>query len=617
SDIDVYEETDEDNVTTKKYKDPGLGIQFVDWISSSNVNLPLYEEGTNSQAPKLVRSGFYDTNNPNIDQNMRDWYLSDSYSGDKVNTWTASDPFVSSTTPWNPSFSQTPNTTYAQSVWTGLSTWSTRGNDNDPNNPFQNPELVSEGMADDLTDSSVVSRLNAEFGTGKLTFNIRAIPWVDSSGKETGEYLSPQDFLAGVQAFRRSLTSGINSNNAYFEGLVGINFDATINESANNLRNTNATETKPFVVHFTDPLLSLTDTLDILQKQYFNAIPAFDELVQNITDDDKFKAAGVFVPGTDRLDTQKTDWTKFYGCGNGLDPNVYTKLYSAAPYYISSVDQQKIEYKLNKSYFKAFDNMTNEKYENFKLTNPTTKQKRVGTISNRYAGSYGTAVLFNSFTSGEVDVSPISGDYFNSALKDSKLKSQIHYTPTKKINKSNVVAFNLQIYEKDGKVIIGKNPKTGNYEPMWDPTTKDVTYTVDEYGNYKWPAGWTPKIKSRVSQEYADLIAKDFYTPNGTSETIRKTLVNTVNWVSLKSLYSPGVTMSVQYSFMPFGVYSLNDSSEGTGEEFPLEYWEYAANKAYMTDVEWSAWNPEVIKKRSTGNMIWTYDELRSSMIKD
>ncbi|MGL4947965.1 MAG: MG321/MPN456 family lipoprotein [Mycoplasma sp.] len=635
--------------------DNSYGIMYIDWINSFNSNLPLYENGPDSQTPKLVTKGLFDTNNPNTDQNMRDWYLTQEFGSKKdVNIWTASDPFKSTVTPWNPAFSKTPNTIYAQSIWTNLTSWSTTGNSNDKESPFSSPLLVSEGMKDDFTDDLVKKQMNDTFEDKNkqyIDFKIRPIQWVDSKGQPSGEYLSPQDFWAGVKAFQRSLTSGINSNNAYFEGLVGIDFEKTLEDENNHKRNEAASSELPFRVYFNDPLLGLQDTIDILQKQYFSALPAFVDTVQNITDDEKYNEVVVLVKDkdgnpTNRIDEQNQDWTKFYGCGVGSDEKVYGQLYSTAPYYIHSINEQHIQYKINKEYFEAFKDETyidKDAYKSFVLETKDKKQKRIETITNRYAGSYSAAVLFNSFTSGELDVAPISGDYFNTALKNEHLKKQIQYIETIKINKSNFVGFNLQIYEKSGvkgleKVIIGINPETNKEEPMAERKDENspyrATYSIDEYGNYVWPKGWKPKIKSRVSQEYADLIASNFYTPLNADDSenklinssakIRATLTNTINWASLATLYSPGVTTSIQTSFMPYGVYELDGfiveshTTGGNGEDpIDINYWEYSANKKYLSEDQLNFWKEDSYQLRTTGILIWTYSELLSTTIKE
>ncbi|MGL4951928.1 MAG: MG321/MPN456 family lipoprotein [Mycoplasma sp.] len=644
------QQTKSDEEQKKVYKNPEIGIQFVDFLTSKNINIPIYEPGNGVSTPKLVRTGFYNTTNPETDYSMRDWYFTNQTDKNQANIWLSGDPFVSSSTPWNPSFSQAPNSLFAQSLWTPLTSWTTLGNENDKNNNklSEAAVMVSNGITQDFndkTDGGDYYKLREQFENRdeskkcSVKFNIRPIPWVNSSGQhvnsEPGKqaFLSPADYTASIKSFLRSTQNGVNSNNDYFKSLSSIDFDKTIEHEDNWKRNETITDDNVLEIFFDNPILPFDTIIDVLQKQYFTAVPAFHEKVQNIIDDKKYAEAATFVPNSNVfIDLQKQDWNKFYGCGIGQD--VWKDLYFAAPYYIENVNEQKISYKLNESYFNSFNDVNKKiAYQNFNKEyqvdgNPEHTQRKIETIESRYAGSFNNAVTFNSFVNNELDSALVSGDYLNSALKNSALKNQLQYETVRKINKSNVASYNQQIYEKDGSIIRGIGPD-GKEAPMVESTPDGmrVTYQIDEYGNYVWKEGWKPKLKSRVSQAYADLIAKDFYTPKeagGKSEKIRHTINSSINWVSLKSIYSPGVTVSIQYSFMPFGVYPLDarwpeiSGGSGSGSDdlppIPLEYWEYSANKAYMLS-DLDEWGEKYIDQRKTGLLIWTYDELLQAIV--
>lgn len=610
-----------------------VGIQFVNWIASMNINIPFNELGYGTTEPFLIRKGFYNRENSNTDNIYRDWYKNSDFTSNVVKLWKQADPFSSNETAWNGPFSRTPNSLYANSVWTALTTWTTVGDDNDEQLPSRPEKLVSNGIIENIADMNVLNKLAREFGSSKtLTFHIRPIPWVNSKGQETGYYLSPEDFIAGFKSFIRSINNGMNKNNEYFTGLAAIDFNKTINYQPNWERNNNPNEKKEFKIFFTSPILNIIDTLDILQKQYFMALPAKHPKVQNIIDDEKYKNIAV-TDANGRIDLSKTNLFQFYGCGDGKSQAVWGDLWSSAPYYISNVNEQKIIYSINKKYFSAFDDVKNDSsYSSFALEKTFDNGytiRKIESLEVKYAGSYNINILFEQFKANEIDISPLQAATLDEAIKT--MKDLIRYKTTKKLPKSNVVSYNLQIYEKWSEPRDPNNPNKpqasniivdtdGN--PMWDEKTRKPTYSLDEYGNYVWPEGKKPKIKSNISEAYRDLIVSDFYTPysaGGKSQMLRFTINNSINWVSLKSVVTPGVTNSIQYSFMPYGVYSIydNEIDPSIGEARKSNYWTLSAFKKYLTEVEMKSFSLEIIKKRMSGLTIWTYDELLNNMIKE
>lgn len=630
------------NVTPEKptgvnnYSDIGVGIDYVNWIASKNPNIPFAESGPDSNIPWLTTKGFYNQTNPNSDTNYRDWYIRPSQFGARntANIWIQQNHFENTVTPWNGSFSQAPNSQLAQMNQTGITSWTTIGDENDKEAPYQFTSLVADGILDDVSDEIVRDRLEAQMNgpDRKMELTIRPIPWVDGNGNHVTDkdgkkmYMSPQDFLAGVQAFDRSVNNGLNSNNAYFVDLAALDVKKTLEDANNKLRNESADQSaaKKFTYYFTDPSLTIIDVLDILQKQYFNALPAFHEKVQNIIDDTRYNAVTKFVGDSKLIDTSSQDFSVYYGCGDGKNQKVWSDLVFASPYTIASVTDQTINYKLNTSYYAAFSELHNDPfYINFNLEK--NGMKRINDISVKYAGSYNENILFEQFKSKEIDLSPVPTSSLDLVVNN--YANNIRYVKALKINKSNVIAYNLQIYQKwdeDRNLTpAGHGPAIGiildqDGIPMWNPITRQPTYTIDKYGNYVFPAGKSPRLKSRVSQQYADLIVKDFYTPfdeGGRSHTIRYTINNTINWNSIKTLYTPGVTQSIQYSFMPYGVYRFNDDTDPL-HPIEGEYWDLVANKRYNTFDPGKPFDT-TLKARQTGDIIWTYDELRKAMIKE
>ncbi len=643
------------------------GVKFMDYLASCNPNIPFQEAGPGTEIPTLMSKGLYMPANPCGDISYRDYYIyKDEFKKPVVRDWDEADLISTNNTVFNPCFSKTSSSKVGQSVWIGLSSWTTVGDltdkqFNDPANPVptgggQENYLVGDGCLNDLIHRDAplspsdpypsFANLENDYNTkNQVSFTIRPIPWVDSQGNETGYYLSPADFLAGFKAFKRSVDCGINSNNAYFVDLLGLDFDKTFADPTNTQRCTSAQDkSKTFTVHFTnDKILQFKDVLDILQKQYYMALPAENEKVKNLIDDDRFYDIAEW--NGDYLSTTSTDMSKFYGCGDGTNPNVWGNLWSCGPYYISGVDKQKISYSLNEAYFNSFDYDATKRpeYTSFQLQGKAPLGKEFSKIDDfqlKYYGSYNNDILFEQFKSGEVDKAKVEGSNLQKAV--ATMKSSLRYPPVQKVAKANVAGFNLQIYDKwnepKDKVPAGKGRAQGiimdqNNQPMWDPVTRKVLYTMDKYGNWDFSElekqGRHPKLKSSVSDSYYRLIAKDFYTPKedptSISANIRFTMMNSINWVSLATLVSPGVTNSVQYSFIPYGCYPIHNAAGPDNPDLIQgEYWDYAANKRYMTPVgadgkldtsKLDNMTPENIKLRLSGNCIWTYDELLSAMV--
>ncbi len=620
-----------------------FGLQFMNYLASINPNIPFQEVGPETETPTLMSKGLYMPVNPNADINFRDYYrYPDIYKSGTINDWIQADPFQGNDTPWNPCFSKTSNTLVGQSIFTGLTTWTAIGDANDPtifhdDNGIGQMKtyLVGEGALNNIRPSadadSEFQILNREYTDKTLTLKIRPIPWIRGNGEPTGYFLSPEDFSAGFKAFWRSVDCGINVNNAYFTGLLGIDFKKTFDYAPNWLRNESSMDQKEFKIFFVnDSILKLENVLDILQKQYFMALPAKHEKVQNIIDDAKFEK--IAKPSVHKLDLAQTNLSLLYGLGDGKQKSVWGDLWYASPFYLSGVDQQKISFKINKHYFEAFtDDATREEYKSFNLTSKNDKNQTIGKIDQvflKYAGSYNLDILFEQFKSGELNKALVEGANFAKAVET--MKSDLRYIPVIKNNKSNVAAFNLQVYDKwnepRSEIPAGYHRATNiivdtDGNPMWDKTTRRVLYTIDEYGNYNFDTpelkGRKPRIKSNVSDAYYNLIVKDFYTPKeegGISETLRFAMMNCINYVSLATLVTPGVTNSLQYSFIPYGVYSIDNTA---GPDAPKgTYWDFAANKRYMTQAQLDVLNKENLALRLSGNCIWTYGELLSAMIK-
>lgn len=636
---DPLEKPEEHHLNDKVIGKAGLGIELMNWMTSQVTNIPFVEDGPTTKTLSLIRQGYFNPTNPNAEINYRDWFwnasTAPSQNNSKFRWWAPADPFITNKTPFNPAFSNAASATTFQSAWSGLTSWTIIDEDLNPKEVNSEiVELVTTGSKNPIDSLKIVDN--------KMTFKIRPIPWVDSkgnniinNGKKT--FLSPEDFRASIIGFVRSNQIRLNSN-AYFFDLIKLDVNKTINDPKNLLRNENTTDEKEFVMYFNNPEISETDVLDVLQKQYFSAIPAFKESVQKIVDKDKFiNAIGAkettqkdkWIEGEFALeyDSNSINFDQFYGCGD-WNKNWLDYAY-AAPYYVENITTQKIDFELNPSYFAAFskEELKKPEYKSFNLEydaeNETTgkieKIKKINTVTMNYAGSYSDIITFEQFKNNELDLSSVSSANMQNVIKS--FPNDARYSIIQKINKSNVMGFNLQIYAKhstsheDDNVLLDSNNKPMQKEIIAADGTKKkvVTYSVDKFGNYDFQ-GQTPKVKSKISNSYKDLIVRDFYTPieeKGTSATIRETIVNTINWVSLKSVVFPGISKSVQYSFLPYGVYDIGENPH------MKKYWWYISYKPYMTNVQLAqGLSVENYNMRKSGLMIWTYDELRLNTIK-
>lgn len=629
SNIDINLKEENGKQVFENYSNVGLGIKFVNFIASNPSNIPFVEDGPWTQAPWLVRNGFYKQINPNSDNNYRDWFYDASENkSSTIRLWDQNNPFNSNKTPFNPAFSNAPNSSFFQSCWTGLTTWTTIGDENSKALPYEGAYLVANGANNNLND------LINEFNTNQtMTFNIRPIPWIDIGGNQVIQdgkqmFLSPEDFIASIKAYIRSIDCGLNTNN-YFINLLGLDVQKTISDNNNLKRNTSALDNYQLKLYFNNPTLSASDCLDILQKQYFCAIPAFKQTVKNIINDSDWKKSAVLT-SNGLLNTTETKMENFYGSGDWR--KTWNDWVFTSPYYISNITEQNIVYKINKNYFNTFtNNLSSNQYKSFILENNFNGSsiRKFDKIELKYAGSYNENILFEQFKSNELDVSTIQAANLVNVAKN--FPKDMYYVNSMKINRSDLIGYNLQIYEKDFQnVILGQNNKA------MKNNDGAPTYSIDEWGNYKFNEGEKPKLKSRISKSYADLIVKDFFTPieeGGVSQLLRTTINTCINWVSLQTIVNPGITKSIQYSFMPFGVYQLdatiNPDNNFVGNvdtqlispfnetsiENIAKYWYFSSSKLYMTQDELSVWNEKSFLLRRSGSIIWTYKELLYSMI--
>ena len=595
-------------------------INLVDWMSSYIPNIPYVQDGPNTKDIKLVRQGAHIPTNVNAPLNYRDWYYSDLYqNGSQFRWWNPNDPFSATITAYNPAFTQSSNAQFFGSVFSPLFSWSSTGDfynqrvskfaSNYDNN------LVSVGTALSVNDfariidnnfNDINGKIDAqsfENGGGYIDLPIRAIPWVNTQGKNIKNmFLSPQDYWAGLKSYYRSVKTYLNSN-SYFINLISLDIDKTLAYENNMLRNNNQNETKSLRLFFKKPELTGKNIADILSAGYFSAVPAFSPLVKNITDDQLFNKIAVIDKGG-TLSIQATDMNVFYGSGNGL--NSWNDLYFAAPYYISNVNPQNITFSLNPSYFEMFKDVSQEPaYNSFNLDQTLSngqKAKKFNKIIMNYAGGYQTQITYEQFIRNQMDTSLIPTSDLNQAY--ALYENDIYEPVTEKVNSTNLIPYNTHIYQTDSAGAIILKDANGN-------EVDNSSISTDQYGNYVFPKGTYPSVKSRISPGYSDLIVKNFFTPidatdkNGnllpvldrSSAILRTAISNLINWYSLTSIVYPTKTEIMQNSFLPYGVFNTNENSNDSR----FKYWNIAAYKINQGDV--------ALGKRIGGITQWTWDE--------
>lgn len=611
-----------------------LPTQMLNFLTSFRTNLPYIQDGGNTINATLLRKGAHLPTNPNSNPNYRDYYYDPNlFKNNVFKQRITNDPFLSTISPFNPTFTKSSTTTF-NTIYTPLFSWSTMGDyyaSDKPDGGIQMKNdfkiaLTSFGTSLTLEDftTSFDSLFNPN-GSLKDPNNsfvelpIRPIPWVNSRGQTTQniKYLSPQDFLAGFIGYGQSVKTKFNKNN-YFLNLTNIDIKKTIEDPENNKRNTKPTDKNSFRVHFKKKELGAKNIADILSMQYFNALPAFSEKVQNIIDPNKFKKYAV-LDGNGILDQNKSKMIEFYGNGAGKDPKVWSELWSASPYYISEVNDTRYVFQKNEEFFKFFDkeiqNMNPKElpdnYNSYKSEYQVDKTtvRKIPTFQITYGDNYKEQITYEQFKVGEIDTSNIPPALKNEVYQTSSLKNNIYYAPVTKVNKSDLIPYNLQVFQTE----IDGTPKFEGH----DSNTQILKLLKsDRYGNIIYPKGYKPKTKTKLTPGYIDLIVNNFYTPidgvdengkllpaiNRSSAIIRSAINDCINWMSINSLISADITRSFQNSFFPFGVAKLNNDQTLDSR---WDYWNLAAYKIGQENVE--------LGKRLGGIIQWTLPELLQS----
>lgn len=629
-----------------------MQTNMLDFLTSYRQNIPFIQDGPDTKNAFLVKSGAHVPSNANAADNYRDWYYQDGiYSPDGTFIdWSENNPFVGTVTPLNPSFTKSTNETLFNSTNTPLFSWSTSGDFYNEDSNYKsnykdtlnaNGALATPKDLEKVIDSGFTeSSGNIKCGTDKngkyVDIPIRPIPWVNYQGKTTNneKFLSPEDYWAGFKGYKRSVDVKMTMN-GYFIDLIGLNINATLNYQPNKERNESLKDHKTFRMYFDNPVLSGSDIVDILTKPSFCALPAFSDLVQNITDDKKFNAIANTSESNGVLNTSTVDMSKFYGCGYGPNKNVWSNMWYSSPYYVSEINDQRIIYSLNEKYFGQsrqnpgiWEDVKNDpNYVNYfldsdmtmTLINSTTgvqdetqdvKIRKFKTIKTTYSAAYNVQLAFEQFKTGELDRSKIPPANLPSVYNSKDLAPQLYEPTTLKVKQSNLIPYNLQVYQLDKHGTIQLYDSNNNPVPF---NTDNVS--MDKYGNYIFNNGVHPRIKSKITDGYYDLIVKNFYTPidakdkdgkllpaiDRSSAIIRTAINDCINWFALGSIVQNGKTQIIQNSFLPYGVANLSDNLT----ESRLTYWSLAIYKVSCSMNE----KDELPGNRFGGMVEWTWPE--------
>ena len=600
---------------------PSMATQLVNFMTSYMPNIPYMQNGNHTIVNQLIRYGAHTPTNPDATTTFRDWYYDpqEYANGGTLRWWNPNNPFSANLTPFNGNFNMSSAGPGIQSTFTSLYTYTTTG---DYYNPTATPqyksnfqtklvaqgttlpvnqfvEFINNGFSDKLPNGETLSVSGGKTanGGGYVDFPIRPIQWVNWQGKPTGHYLSPADFLAGFEAYQRSVAVNMNPNNTFMQ-LASVNYKETAAYKGNQAINS-ADTTKSFRIYFNKPELSAENILGILGNSFFDALPSFDQKVKNITDDNLFKKIAVINNGT--LNLSETNMGEFYGCGNGQSPSVWQSLYYVSPYIVSQINPQSVTFSYNKYFFEPFTvDKSNPDFVQFQ-PNPESSNtapsvilsngqpvRKFSTIVMQYAGGYQRLITYEMFSKNEIDVSPIPESSVTSAYNT--FPKSIYQPLISKISQSNLIPYNTNIYNQNAN---------GNLELLYNSNNQPVSpevynqLKVDAYGNYVFPEGTHPFLKSNVQPSYEKLIVQNFYTPinavnpktgkllpplQRSSAIIRTAINNLINWYSLTSLASPGQSIVMQNSFMPYGVYNTNPTStEASNPRW--KYWNIAAYK--------------------------------------
>lgn len=290
--------------------------------------------------------------------------------------------------------------------------------------------------------------------------------WVDNNGKVMGS-LSSKDFERGIESYSLSSSLGYNRN-GYFLDLMGLNVDKTVSYKTKddkyaevtspeyNINNYANEKDDTFTVYIDTPY---PYTLDLLSKEYFAAIPHNNDKVKNIniSDDSRIKYTYDDETKKYKLDTTKTDFNKIYGSGDIT--NFHKGVWYASSYYISHFTSTQIIFEINPIYFEHIGKNLQNKNE-----------AKIQTIVASY-GSGTVDTYYELFKSGQNDyLASVPATKKSEAVKLFK-DDGLELFKNSKIPQSNYITFTPKAYVLNGtsfvpnKHVSGKN--VANFINNW------------------------------------------------------------------------------------------------------------------------------------------------------
>lgn len=288
--------------------------------------------------------------------------------------------------------------------------------------------------------------------------------WVDSEGNKK-QQVSSKDFERGIESY--ALAAGIGYNrNGYFLSLMGLDTDKTVGYQENgknvsvtskeyNVENYVSTKDDTFTVYLKAPY---PYTLDLLSKEYFGAIPHTNYKVKNIS----MASGNIGLTDRGSIDTNNTNFNNLYGSG---DINNFTRdVWFAGPYYLSHFTATQIIFQLNPIY----NDVNRNKFSN-------QNEKKIQTIVETY-GSGTVDTYYELFKSGQNDFLPSVPSTKKSDAVRLFTNDGLNLFRNSKIPQSNYIVYTPRPYVIGNSITTNQNvsPQVANFINDWSSKNSTI-----------------------------------------------------------------------------------------------------------------------------------------------
>lgn len=540
----------------------GLNIaNFIIQVLDSNyIIMPIPGAGLNYRNPQLMDPQFIPRESPFAGSQLRDYGVKSKYTPMNnsqhgvIKTISAGDFFTNSQQLFNQQFGiATPyldQNNVGQVSLVGMETTGGWSNDNPESKPVdhlrlngatelklydENDNLLQTlNRANDININDETTSKNLQKAV-KYEFTVdKNMGWVDNNGT-LKQSLSGKDFERGFESFWLASEIGLQKN-GYFINSMNLDMDKTVNTNSTSKSSNNTSinsdsyniedftnSDNTFTVYVSSPNIYL---LQYLSKGYFWALPNTNTKVKNI----KFNNANIINNPTN------IDYSQIYGDGTRASDIMDGNFWSAAPYYLSNLNNSEITFKYSSQYFNARKN---------DLLN--TDEKVQQSISKSIPG-INASNLFEQFKAGNVSSAGIPTDYTISVLQDPTMQDKILYIGVSKTAQSNYAVWNGNPYDKNGDLKSTVNPIAAKFLSDYQSdnamiiragitglvnwynisqmvyNSGDFDYSVVPYGVYTWDV--TDKDGNKTQHElYRDIYNNDYVPFNeANSGTLPRTV---------------------------------------------------------------------------------------------